>query len=101
MLACVHGACPDAMILVHHAGRTRYNAEPHHPIPPLDQLCMAYEQAAAFLHPAKVVGVAINAFGVEEQVVRDDMRRIERELGLPAADPTTPEIDRLLAAALD
>jgi uncharacterized NAD-dependent epimerase/dehydratase family protein len=100
MLACLHGACPDAMILVHHAGRTRHNAEPHHPIPALDQLCAAYGRTAALLHPARVVGVAINAFGVEEQVVRDDVQRVERELGLPAADPTTAEVERLLSATL-
>jgi uncharacterized NAD-dependent epimerase/dehydratase family protein len=99
-LALLHGACPDAMILVHHAGRTRYKAEPHGPIPPLDRLCAAYEQAASLLHPARVVAVAVNGFGVEQDVLQAEMRRIEEELQIPVADPITPDVQRLLAAAM-
>lgn len=99
-LALLHGACPDAMILVHHAGRTRYKAEPHDPIPPLDRLCAAYEQAVSLLHPARVVAVAINGFDVEQHLVHAEMRRIERELKVPVADPITPDVQRLLAAAV-
>ena len=98
-LALLHGACPDAMILVHHAGRTRYKAEPHDPIPPLDRLCAAYEQAASLLHPARVVAVAINGFDVEQHLVQAEIGRIERELKVPVADPITPDVQRLLAAA--
>ena len=100
-LALLHGACPDAMILVHHAGRTHYRAEPHGPIPPLDRLCAAYEQAASLLHPARVVAVAINGFDVEQHLVRAEMRRIEQELKVPVADPITPDVQRLLAAAAE
>jgi len=99
-LSILHGACPDAFILVHHAGRTRYRAEPRGPIPPLAQLRTAYEQAAALVHPARVVGVALNGFGAAPDVVRDEGRRIEQELNVPVSDPTTPDIARLLDAAL-
>ena len=99
-LALVHGACPDAMILVHHAGRTRYRVSPHDRLPPLAELRAAYEQAASLLHPARVVGVALNPFGQEARVVRDETRWIERELRVPVVDPIGVGSDVLLDAAL-
>jgi uncharacterized NAD-dependent epimerase/dehydratase family protein len=99
-LALLHGAGPDAMILVHHCGRTRYNAEPHHRIPPLIELRAAYEQIASLLHPARIVGVAINPFGQDERSVREESRRIEEELRVPVSDPVREGGERLLEAAL-
>lgn len=100
-LALLHGACPDALILVHHAGRTHYRALPEQRLPPLRELRAAYEQVAALLHPARVVGVALNPYGRDERLVRAEARRIEQELHVPVADPAGDEIGRLLAAALD
>jgi len=37
----------------------------------------------------------------EEHLVRAEMRRIERELKVPVADPITPDVQRLLAAAAE
>lgn len=99
-LALMHGACPDAMILVHHVGRTRYKAEPHGRIPPLSELRAAYEQVASLAHPARVVGVALNPLGQDELAVRAETRRLERELRLPVSDPLRDGGQQLLAAAL-
>lgn len=98
-LALLHGACPDAMILVHHVGRMRYKAPPHGPIPPLRELRMAYEQAASLLHPARVVAVAINPLGQPPRAVRAAARAIAQELRLPVVDPLCEGGDALLAAA--
>jgi uncharacterized NAD-dependent epimerase/dehydratase family protein len=99
-LALLHGACPDAMVLVHHAGRTHYKAEPHGRIPPLAELRAAYEQAASLLHPARVTGVALNPLGQDERFVREEARRIEQELRVPVCDPACGGSERLLEAAL-
>jgi uncharacterized NAD-dependent epimerase/dehydratase family protein len=100
-LALVHGVCPDAMILVHHAGRTHYKALPDKKLPPLTELRALYEAAASILHPARVVAVAVNFFGVEASKKSEFTRSIEDELRLPAADVFEPGgADRLLDAAL-
>lgn len=99
-LAILHGTCPDAMILVHHAGRTHHKSEPHGPLSPLRQQWEAYEQAAALLHPARIVGVALNAHGVEASVAREERKRIEGDFGVPVADPFHDGADALLSAAV-
>jgi uncharacterized NAD-dependent epimerase/dehydratase family protein len=100
MLALLHGACPDAMILVHHLGRTHYKAPPHDPLPELQQLIPLYEQVAGLLHPARVVGVALNTHGQPEQQVRAATAALEQEFGIPVEDPYRDGCERLLDAAL-
>lgn len=99
-LALLHGACPDALVLVHHAGRECFSAEPHHPLPSLAALRDAYEAAAGWLHPARVVGVALNTVGLSDAAAADAVREIEGCLGLPVADVVRSGCERLLAAAL-
>jgi uncharacterized NAD-dependent epimerase/dehydratase family protein len=100
-LSILHGACPDALILVHHVGRTHYKSEPHDPLPPLRAQWSAYEQTAALLHPARIVGVALNTYGASEQVLRSETKRIEEEFGVPAMDPLREDCGVLLSAALE
>jgi uncharacterized NAD-dependent epimerase/dehydratase family protein len=101
-LALLHGTCPDALVLVHHAGRTNFRAEPCWPLPSNIALCHAYESCAALLHPARIVGVALNAAGADEETVRNERRLLERQLGVPVADllhePGDELIDAILAA---
>jgi uncharacterized NAD-dependent epimerase/dehydratase family protein len=99
-LALLHGACPDALILVHHAGRTHYSATPEIAIPPLRELRAVYEQVASLLHPARVAGVALNPLGQDERTWRAEARRLEQELRLPVGDVFAGGAERLLDAAL-
>lgn len=99
-LSILHGACPDALILVHHAGRTHHRSEPSAPLPPLRAQWLAYEAVAELLHPARIVGVALNTHGVSEEIVRAESRRIETEFNVPAVDPLGEGCEALLSAAL-
>lgn len=99
-LSLVHGACPHALVLVHQLGRTRYNAPPHSPLPPIKPLIAAYEQAAAFLHPARVAAVALNTLHHDDDAAHAAARRLEEELEVPVADPVRDGCERLLDAAL-
>jgi uncharacterized NAD-dependent epimerase/dehydratase family protein len=98
-LALLHGALPDAMVLVHHAGREtiRYQGVP---IPPLRDWVRRYEDAVAPLHPARVVGIAVNPTGLSPEGARNAVRAAEAETGLPAADVLTEGAARLLDAAV-
>ncbi|HOO17622.1 MAG: DUF1611 domain-containing protein [Phycisphaerae bacterium] len=99
-LALLHGACPDAMILVHHARRTHYSAAPHMRIPRLAELRAIYESAASLLHPSRVVGVALNPLGCDPKLVREETRLLAQELRIPVCDAIcgcTALLDAVLA----
>jgi uncharacterized NAD-dependent epimerase/dehydratase family protein len=104
-LGLVHGAAPDFLVLCHQAGRASINGYPAVPIPPLSQVRAMYESAAAWLRPARTVGVALNTFGLSATEARAALRAAEDEIGLPAADPVRfgagPLIDALLDAAAE
>ncbi len=98
-LALMHGALPDAMILVHHAARSIMRAQSL-PIPPLAEWVRRYEDAVAPLHPGRVVGIAINPYGLSEADAQAAIAAAEKETGLPAVDVVRQGADRLLDAVL-
>jgi uncharacterized NAD-dependent epimerase/dehydratase family protein len=99
-LALIHGACPDAMVLVHQLGRTHYRNSPDVPLPDLRKLIALYEEIASFLHPSRVAAVAVNSLGCDDATTAREVARLEAELGLPVADPVRHGAERLLAAAM-
>ena len=103
-LALLHGACPVAMVLCHEAGRDRIRVgrggEAGWPIPPLAALVEAYETAAGWLRPARVIGVALNTLGLEEGAARAACERATRETGLTATDPVRFGAAPLAAAVI-
>ncbi len=86
-LGLLHGARPDAQILCHEAGRTHINEYPDYPLPSLRGLITVYETAAGWLHPAPVVGVALNTVNLSEDEARAAVEAAAQETGLPATDP--------------
>lgn len=99
-LSLLHGACPDAMILVHHAGRTHSRTAPHAPLADLVTLCRLYELAASILHPARIVGVALNTMEAEPEEAAREAEWIEDELGVPVCDPIRDGCEALLDVAV-
>lgn len=97
-LGLLHGAAPDALVLVHHAGRTHYHVEGSPPLPDIRSLCDAYERLAAFVYPARIAAVALNPSGASPDTVERERRRLERELGVPVANPVGEECEILLRA---
>jgi uncharacterized NAD-dependent epimerase/dehydratase family protein len=96
-LSLIHGSAPDAMILCHQATRTvirRYTV----PIPPLQHLVEMHEYITAPIKPAKVIGIALNTFGLDEAAARAAVERAAEETGLPATDPIRFGVAPLLEA---
>jgi uncharacterized NAD-dependent epimerase/dehydratase family protein len=90
-LGLLHGSCPAAMILCHKVSRRRIG-EYHKgtawiEIPPLAEVARVYEEAAGWVHPARVVGVALNTHDLPERAATAAVERAARETGLPATDP--------------
>jgi uncharacterized NAD-dependent epimerase/dehydratase family protein len=94
-MGLLHGTAPEKMVLCHQPTRTeirRYTT----PIPPLKTVLKGYEDAAAWLRPSKVVGVALNTYDLDGDAARAAIKKVEDDLGLPATDPIRYGVANLL-----
>lgn len=86
-LALMHGSAPHAMILCHKA-TNRYICElKDYPVPNLPQIIKVSETMTEFVRPAKVIGIAMNTVGLDEDQARQAIARASDETGLPCNDP--------------
>jgi uncharacterized NAD-dependent epimerase/dehydratase family protein len=91
-LALIHGATPQAMVLVHKAGQTEHDFEhlpgTSFPIAPLRPFIELHERIAGVVAPSKVVAVALNTSGIDSpDDARAEIARVGAETGLPVDDP--------------
>jgi uncharacterized NAD-dependent epimerase/dehydratase family protein len=90
-LGLLHGACPEALVLCHHAGRERMRIGgagiDGPPIPPLGEVRDACERAAAWVRPARVVAGALNTLGLDDAAARAACRTMAQTLDVPVEDP--------------
>lgn len=99
-LALLHGSSPDAMIFVHRAGQTHIH---HYPLvlPSLADMIRLYEEAAAWIKPAPVIGVALNTQALDEIAAWEAIRMAEAETGLPVSDPVRFGGETLVEACIE
>ncbi|MEO1497143.1 MAG: DUF1611 domain-containing protein [Planctomycetota bacterium] len=83
----LHGANPHGLILCYEVGRTHIRGMDHLELPPLRSVAEAYEHLAAFGHPAKIIGVAMNSRRVSADEAEAERERVRAEYGVPVADP--------------
>jgi uncharacterized NAD-dependent epimerase/dehydratase family protein len=91
-LALIHGATPQAMVLVHKAGQTEHDFDhlpgTSFPIAPLRPFIELHERVAGLVSPSKVVAVALNTSSISSpDDARAEIARIAAETGLPVDDP--------------
>jgi uncharacterized NAD-dependent epimerase/dehydratase family protein len=90
-LGLLHGSCPAAMILCHKVSRRLigeyHKGEAWREIPPLAEVVRVYEAAAGWIHPSRVIGVALNTYDLPERTAAAAVERAARDTGLPATDP--------------
>lgn len=94
-LSLLHGCAPEAMILCHQAGRTQIG-KTGFPIADYNDLIEMYEKLAAIIRPAKVIGVALNTFGLPDAEARRYIEEAAKITGLPATDPVRYGAEPLL-----
>ena len=102
-LGLIHGATPQAMVMVHKPGLAGHDWD-HvpgrtFPIAKLPEFIRLHEAVAGLVAPSKVVGIACNTMLYpDEGEAREVVARIAEETGLPAADPVRFGGDGLWAA---
>jgi uncharacterized NAD-dependent epimerase/dehydratase family protein len=91
-LALIHGATPQAMILVHKAGQTEHDfdhlPDASFPIADLRSFIELHERVAGLVAPSRVVAIALNTSAIlSEEDARAEIARVAAETGLPCDDP--------------
>ncbi len=105
-LALIHGATPQAMVMVHKPGLAEHDfdhlPEASFPIASLPAYIDLHERVAGLVAPSKVVAVALNtSLYPDDGEARRIIEAIEAETGLPADDPVRFGADRLWPAIHD
>ena len=88
-LPLLRGAQPTHLILVHKANLTHIQHFSDFEIPPLREVVKLYEavaSAAGTFTPARVVGIALNTFGLSEEDAGEAIATVSQETGLPCTD---------------
>jgi uncharacterized NAD-dependent epimerase/dehydratase family protein len=91
-LALIHGATPQAMVMVHKPGLREHDfdhlPDASFPIARLPEFIRLHEQVAGLVAPSKVVAIACNTSLIADPTeARRTIDAIAAETGLPAADP--------------
>jgi uncharacterized NAD-dependent epimerase/dehydratase family protein len=99
-LALIHGATPQAMIMVHKPGQTEHDFDhlpgASFPIASLPGYIELHERIAGLVAPSKVVAVALNtSLYPDDRDAQQVIEEIAAETGLPADDPVRFGADRL------
>jgi len=99
-LSLLHGSAPQALVLCALHSRSGRVHDDGSPLLPLKELVGLYETISCPVLPATVVGVSINTFGLAEADAREELRRVERDVGLPTTDPLRFGVENLTGALL-
>jgi uncharacterized NAD-dependent epimerase/dehydratase family protein len=102
-LALIHGATPQAMVMVHKPGLREHDfdhlPEASFPIASLPGFIDLHERVAGLVAPSKVVSVALNtSLFPDDNEARAIIAATAAETGLPVDDPVRFGADRLWAA---
>jgi uncharacterized NAD-dependent epimerase/dehydratase family protein len=102
-LALIHGATPQAMVMVHKPGLVEHDfdhlPEASFPIASLPGFIDLHEKVAGLIAPSKVVAVALNtSLYPDDAEARRIIEAVATETGLPTDDPFRFGADRLWPA---
>jgi uncharacterized NAD-dependent epimerase/dehydratase family protein len=99
-LGLLHGCMPQGLILCYEMGRHTVYGLDQVKLPSLQKFKDLYELNASTQHPCRVIAIGINGRKFSDAEVEEERKRIEGELGLPAADVLRHGADRLADAII-
>jgi uncharacterized NAD-dependent epimerase/dehydratase family protein len=85
-LGLIHGASPQAMIMVCELGRETITGLEHLRIPPLAKIRELNETMASIFQPCPVIGIAVNSSRVSAEEAAAERQRMRAEFDLPVCD---------------
>ncbi|MEM9032299.1 MAG: N-acetyltransferase DgcN [Pseudomonadota bacterium] len=98
-LALIHGGQPDALVLAHEPTREHMRGLPDYALPSLSALRDTSLSLARIVNPTcAVAGISVNTSEMGEDEALSYLEAVEREMGLPAADPFRQGAGRLVDA---
>jgi uncharacterized NAD-dependent epimerase/dehydratase family protein len=105
-LGLIHGATPQAMVMVHKPGMPNHDfdhrPDVRFPIAKLPDFIRIHEAVAGMVAPSKVVAIALNTMLYpDEAEAKRVIDQVAAETGLPADDPVRFGADRLWRAIHD
>ena len=89
-LALMHGACPEALILCHQAGRTHLKTADAAPAPrlkSLSEMIRDNERAASWVRTAPVLALSLNTMSMDDLEAKRAIENAHQLTGLPTVDP--------------
>lgn len=98
-LSLLHGSLPHKLILCHKVNR-EYLRNTKVKIESLNQFIRIYEEISLPLRKAKVVGIGLNTYGLDEKLTNDAIKKAEDETGLPVSDPVKHGGEKLVKSCL-
>jgi uncharacterized NAD-dependent epimerase/dehydratase family protein len=99
-LGLLHGCMPQGLILCYEMGRSTVYGLDQVKLPSQQKFKELYEINASTQHPCRVIGIGINGRKFSDAEVNEERKRVEGELGLPAADVLRHGVDALVDAIL-
>ncbi len=93
----LYGSAPDALLLCHRPNMTHIDGFPN-AIPSLTALVSTHEAILSHVKPARVAAVALDTSALDELAAARAIEEVERETGLPAADPVRGGAAKLWSA---
>jgi uncharacterized NAD-dependent epimerase/dehydratase family protein len=98
-LGLLHGSQPDAVILCHEPTRPHMLGYPEYPLPSLEE-CIAHTLACGRLTNREIqcVGISLNTSQLPEAGRLAAISAVERQTGLPCADPALTGTGKLADA---
>jgi uncharacterized NAD-dependent epimerase/dehydratase family protein len=99
-MGLIHGSAPHLFVLCHKAGTTEIEGFPGHPLLSLSDLIRLHELISLPARKAKVVAIALNTAGLDDEGAHRAIADAEAETGLVADDPVRFGAGRLVDAVL-
>ena len=96
-LGLLHGTLPHDMILCH-APQRKTIRHLTIPLPPVEEHIRLHESILAPLFPSRVIGIALNCFGMSEDELKKTVEALEARTGLPTTDCVRCGPDKLVDA---
>ncbi len=99
-LGLIHGAAPQAMIMVCELGRETITGLEHLRIPPLAKIIELNETMASIFQPCPGIGIAVNSHHVSAEEAATERQRMRAEFDLPVCDVVRDGPQDLIDAVL-